>query len=322
MGKTKSNKKTRKKGTFIPYLTYSVLIVTLSYFVQCIDIFNFSNKQIEPPVCQDHDDIVCKPLKRDKKMCRTQSQLQKCPMSCGLCSDKCKRYNNTPAFKDSFKHMIETALDRHELQPTLLSSDPPIVLFDNFLTDNEMDGLINACPEYIRSIAGHSISQSRTSSQCWCYADCMNNPIIGNALKKVHEVTHTNPNNAEYMQLLKYEKDQYYKKHHDQNSAPDTPQGPRIFTFFMYLNTPSKGGETTFPSLDVTVQPKAGRAILWPSVLETNMTVTDKRTYHEAMPVLDGIKYGANVWIHLYDWKTPSQNGCFLTSQNTFDDDN
>ena len=34
-------------------------------------------------------------------------------------------------------------------------------------------------------------------------------------------------------QVLKYEPNQFYRVHHDQNSGHFTPQGVRIYTFFM-----------------------------------------------------------------------------------------
>ena len=34
-------------------------------------------------------------------------------------------------------------------------------------------------------------------------------------------------------QVLKYEPNQFYSVHHDQNSGHFTPQGVRIYTFFM-----------------------------------------------------------------------------------------
>ena len=50
-------------------------------------------------------------------------------------------------------------------------------------------------------------------------------------------------------QVVRYEVSQFYKVHHDQNSAPFTPQGARLYTFFMYLNTPEAGGGTRFNDL-------------------------------------------------------------------------
>jgi len=70
-----------------------------------------------------------------------------------------------------------------------------------------------------------------------------------------------------------------------------------------------KGG-TNFPELNLTVMPKQGRILLWPSVLDQDLNALDPWTYHQALPVEKGIKYGANGWIHLRDFKTPNSIGC------------
>ena len=46
----------------------------------------------------------------------------------------------------------------------------------------------------------------------------------------------------------------------------------------------------------------------------------DQRTTHEAMPVHEGVKYGANMWVHQFSFKTPSERGCELTYVNTVGD--
>ena len=71
------------------------------------------------------------------------------------------------------------------------------------------------------------------------------------------------------------------------------PIGPRLLTLFLYLSDVDGGGETTFNSLNITVAPKKGRALLWPSVKDGALTTPDMRTMHEARPVLEGEKYAA-----------------------------
>ena len=126
-------------------------------------------------------------------------------------------------------------------------------------------------------------------------------------------------------QVLKYETGQFYRRHHDQNSPATSMWGPRIYTFFMYMNdadTPEPGkaasaggealtgGETHFPVLNLTVKPKMGRALLWPSILDQTPLVRDDRTDHEALVVTGGIKYAANYWLHLYDFQEANALGC------------
>jgi prolyl 4-hydroxylase len=79
---------------------------------------------------------------------------------------------------------------------------------------------------------------------------------------------------------------------------------------YLYLNDVEAGGGTNFDQLDVTVLPKRGRALLWPSVLDADPNEKDDRTTHQALPVEAGVKYGANAWFHMRDFKTPNGEGC------------
>jgi prolyl 4-hydroxylase len=58
------------------------------------------------------------------------------------------------------------------------------------------------------------------------------------------------------------------------------------------------------------VKPKKGSAILWPSTFNDDLQKQDHRTSHEAKPVINGIKYAANSWIHLYDFEKSNLWGC------------
>ena len=142
--------------------------------------------------------------------------------------------------------------------------------------------------------------------------------------------------------MVRYEVGQFYKIHHDQNSAPFTPQGARLYTFFMYLNTPEAGGGTRFNDLGITVEPRRGSAVLWPSLLDSDVELPELQvqaytspisrphlalispispelqTHHEALPVEAGVKFGANLWIHQYDFRTPSSRRCELTFKNSY----
>jgi prolyl 4-hydroxylase len=140
---------------------------------------------------------------------------------------------------------------------------------------------------------------------------------------------------------------QFYRVHHDQNSGLFTPQGARVYTFFMYLNTPPRGGGTRFANLREVVPAVKGSVVLWPSVMSDDPDRDEPMTNHEALPVEEGQKFAANgsrpaiklgtwrphehprrcskvpysilcsVWIHNFDYRTPSQANCLLTHKNT-----
>ena len=56
--------------------------------------------------------------------------------------------------------------------------------------------------------------------------------------------------------------------------------------------------------------PKRGRVLIWPSVKDADPSLKDSRTDHQALPVEAGIKYGANAWLHLRDFKAPFKEAC------------
>lgn len=69
-------------------------------------------------------------------------------------------------------------------------------------------------------------------------------------------ITRMPVDNAEYMQILRYEPGQFYRVHHDQQTAHWTPQGVRVYTFFVYLSEVEEGGGTKFNDLGLEVTPK------------------------------------------------------------------
>lgn len=110
---------------------------------------------------------------------------------------------------------------------------------------------------------------------------------------------------------MRYEPNQYYVSHHDYIPAHlDLPCGPRLYTLYLYLSDVEEGGGTKFTNLDMEVKPKVGRAVFWPSVKNEAPFERDPRTHHEATPVIKGVKYGANAWLHMYDFKAPFKVGC------------
>jgi len=73
------------------------------------------------------------------------------------------------------------------------------------------------------------------------------------------------------------------------------PQGgQRTWTAMIYLNEPEGGGATGFSYLDLAVEPKLGRILIW-----NNMAVDGSPnpwTQHEGQPVAKGVKYIVTKW--------------------------
>jgi prolyl 4-hydroxylase len=194
---------------------------------------------------------------------------------------------------------------------------------DNFVSDAERERLIEIGHEegYERSSdVGEMLfdgtfdsveSTGRTSSNAWCPDLCAEDPITGPVHERISELSGIHNNHSEWLQLLKYDPGQFYEDHHDFIQYEyDRPSGPRVLTVFLYLNDVEAGGGTHFARMGITVEPKKGRALIWPSVLDDEPFDMDERTHHEALKVEAGIKYGANAWLHQRDFKAAFQDGC------------
>ncbi|EOY04916.1 P4H isoform 2 [Theobroma cacao] len=116
--------------------------------------------------------------------------------------------------------------------------------------------------------------------------------------------------NGELIQVLRYEKDQFYKPHHDYFSDTFNLKrgGQRIATMLMYLSNDVEGGETYFPMAGtgdcscggkivkgLSVKPVKGDAVLfWSMGLDGQ---SDPNSIHGGCEVLSGEKWSATKWM-------------------------
>mmetsp|Transcript_23701 Transcript_23701/g.56124 ORF Transcript_23701/g.56124 Transcript_23701/m.56124 type:complete len:473 (-) Transcript_23701:1027-2445(-) len=222
-----------------------------------------------------------------------------------------------PQIEKGQQPIISKAVDKEQA--------PWVITFENFLTEDECTHMIEQGrkAEYERSEDVGEVqadgsydsvrSTGRTSENAWCsFRDgCRNDTIVELVHDRIAKVTGIGANHSEDFQILKYEPGQFYRQHHDYiEHQRDRRCGPRVLTFFLYLSDVEEGGATNFPKLGIAVKPKVGRALLWPSVLNSEPRNKDGRTDHEAQDVIAGVKYGANAWIHLHDYQAAQEEGC------------
>ena len=70
--------------------------------------------------------------------------------------------------------------------------------------------------------------------------------------------------------------------------------GQRTVTVLVYLNDVARGGATSFPNLNLQIQPRQGMAVVFfPATLDG---VLDRQALHAALPALD-TKYVSQIWI-------------------------
>jgi 2OG-Fe(II) oxygenase superfamily len=113
-----------------------------------------------------------------------------------------------------------------------------------------------------------------------------------------------------------------YKVHRDyidMDEETEEQEGNRIMTFYMYLNDVEEGGHTGFPDLGLKIAPKLGRVVMWPNVLNSEPDEASEMTNHEALPVIRGVKYGANLWFRQKPLATSYKR--FTCDDDDYEDD-
>lgn len=266
--------------------------------------------------CQANPELMrvsCAPVCRS---CEYLSIETRCPLDPNAIDAFC------PGDLNIMFERIVTAPEYAKYEPTvwsrpfLISGDtaetasynlgPWLVTFDNFLTPEEANRLVELGKAlgYEQSVLVQGVADDgatelyvgediRTSKNTWCTDKCMEDPIVQQVTNRIVNLTGISDSNYEALQLLQYEKGQFYKEHTDyMEHQIERQQGVRLLTLFMYFNDVEEGGGTHFPALNLTVVPKLGRAALWPSVLNEDPNQLDERTKHGSLPVEKGVKYG------------------------------
>ncbi|KAG6393031.1 hypothetical protein SASPL_147261 [Salvia splendens] len=184
-----------------------------------------------------------------------------------------------------------------QVKPEVVSWSPRIIVFHNFLSAEECD--------YLRAISkprlevstvvdartGKGIkSKVRTSSGMFLTAEERKYPMIQAIEKRISVYAQVPVENGERIQVLRYEKNQFYRPHHDYFSdtvslsfcAPFNLKygGQRVATILMYLSDNVEGGETYFPKAGsgecscggkmakgLCVKPNKGDAVLFWSMV-------------------------------------------------------
>lgn len=188
-----------------------------------------------------------------------------------------------------------------QMRVSLLSEEPNIRLFENFLTRADAQELIRLYrPLLARSTVmkdndGRARSSDRTSSTAFLPAgDGERNRLLLDIERKVVLISGIPLPNWETLQLTHYSPNQEYKPHLDWFPESDNN---RAATIFVYLNSVNYEGSTEFTRIGLSVQPKEGNAVMWFNCTASgNSVVCDVNTEHAGRPPLEGEKFGLNCW--------------------------
>lgn len=188
------------------------------------------------------------------------------------------------------------------LKSYLVHKDPKIYLIPNFVSDAEIEHLLDLAEEYwFPSVVGTGVyrtndeskdlsnkaSQNRTS--CSCMLRSAQTPMVEGIEQRLSAVAGTQVDHLESLNMVRYMPGQFFNKHHDGRFRPKT--------VFIYLNDLPEGddGETFFPELKLRFKPSKGCAIMWTN---THNGKEDMRLVHQGLPPRTSMKLGVNCFFN------------------------
>lgn len=189
------------------------------------------------------------------------------------------------------------------MKPIIYCNSPQIILFDNFLDQDQINSIGVESLPFERSKgfsfdSGESnLTDTRTSSTYHEYRPEMNF-IYDLALKYLTEYfPGLNRGHMESMQITRYGNNQSYVPHWDYFNVPGYPNttaNDRRGTLIIYLNDNFGGGTTYFPQLGIHIHPRAGSAAFF---RYDYSPAENEETLHSGEPVSNGTKYIITIWI-------------------------
>ncbi|MDH4052427.1 MAG: 2OG-Fe(II) oxygenase [Rubrivivax sp.] len=201
--------------------------------------------------------------------------------------------------------VTEIDVEGHPVRVLMTLRQPRVVVFGNLLSDAECDALIEeARPRLERSqtvdnaTGGSEVNAARTSEGMFFQRG--ESPLIQRLEKRIATLLCWPVVWGEGLQILRYGPGAEYRPHHDyfDPKHPGTEAvlkrgGQRVGTLIMYLNTPRRGGATTFPDVLLDVAAVRGQAVFFSYGRPHAVT----RTLHGGAPVIEGEKWVATKWL-------------------------
>ena len=240
-----------------------------------------------------------------------------------LSMEKLRRNESDPIALQDYRSPAQVM----NLTLTTVSCAPRAFQIDDFLSEVEVNHILDLAKKKNLHLSttgsnndAKADTKTRTSTNTWLSR--YSSPIVDAIYRRAADalrldealLRHRLPDEypelgssqplSEDLQLVHYDVSEEYTAHHDfgytDGRYPNSPS--RSINVLLYLNEGMEGGETSFPkwrnaetSNALDVKPVKGKAVIF--YMRTPDGNLDDLTQHAALPVVEGEKWLANLWI-------------------------
>jgi prolyl 4-hydroxylase len=198
------------------------------------------------------------------------------------------------------------AADR-EIPVLLRYEKPVVVLLEGVLSHDECAELIELARPRLRpstvvdpQTGANTVANYRNSEGMFFRP--AETPLIALLDRRVAELMNCPLENGEGLQVLRYGPGGHTAPHFDflipsnpTNEASLKRSGQRLSTLMIYLSDVTRGGETVFPEVRLSVAPRKGNAVYFEYA--NSRQQLDARSLHAGAPVIEGEKWAVTKWM-------------------------
>jgi prolyl 4-hydroxylase len=202
-------------------------------------------------------------------------------------------------------NLVRTA-DR-EIPVLLRYEKPVVVLLEGVLSHDECAELIELARPRLRpstvvdpQTGANTVANYRNSEGMFFRP--AETPLIALLDRRVAELMNCPLENGEGLQVLRYGAGGHTAPHFDflvpsnpTNEASLKRSGQRLSTLMIYLSDVTRGGETVFPEVRLSVTPRKGNAVYFEYA--NSRQQLDARSLHAGAPVIEGEKWAVTKWM-------------------------
>ena len=184
---------------------------------------------------------------------------------------------------------------------------PSIVLLENVLSAQECEQLIELARPRLRpstvvdpQTGTNTVANYRNSEGM--FFRLSETPLIARLDRRISELMNCPLENGEGLQVLRYGPGGHTAPHFDflipsnpTNDASLKRSGQRLSTLMIYLSDVTRGGETVFPEVGLSVSPRRGNAVYFEYA--NSRQELDARSLHAGAPVIEGEKWAVTKWM-------------------------
>ena len=189
-----------------------------------------------------------------------------------------------------------------------ICDDPIVQVIDDYVTEHERLHIIGQAmgrtkQALVSAVGPATTSEGRTGSVCWVKHD--QTPVVRALVKRVSNLVGIPIRHAESLQVVHYAETEQYRPHFDgwdMNTEKGRQRmakgGQRLVTALIYLNEVPDGGGTVFPKLDLEIEPRPGRMVVFHNVVDPTLGELTRHPHalHGGSPVWEGEKWACNLW--------------------------